>query len=179
MLPGKKGLGRPVPLNRLPHYRRRFCTVWAQIDFTSRSSRLEGPDTIADYTDFDFNSRTNLAYSSVAFCNSSASWFGSFAGAFFNASSVLCTLFSAALTSSIVDMATPKPVAPSMLWLRRTNVCQEPIVRARPSAPSVVLCIGESTADFAHSAHRSGIHYANHLRRHHLRVDLGSLTAMR
>jgi len=55
----------------------------------------------------EFNSRTNLAYSSVAFFSSSPTWFTSRASAFLSASTALCTRFSAALTSSMVDMADP------------------------------------------------------------------------
>jgi hypothetical protein len=56
---------------------------------------------------FELSSRTALAYSSVAFCNSALRSFASRASAFLSASRTFCTLFSAALTSSMVDMASP------------------------------------------------------------------------
>ena len=65
---------------------------------------------------FEFNSRTNLAYSSVAFFSSSPMWSTSRASAFLSASTALCTLFSAALTSSMVDMGDPQ-FGPIMLSL--------------------------------------------------------------
>jgi hypothetical protein len=54
---------------------------------------------------FELTSRTALAYSSVAFRNSALRSFASRAPAFLSASRTICTLFSAALTSSMVDMA--------------------------------------------------------------------------
>lgn len=54
---------------------------------------------------FAFSSRTALAYWSVAVFSSSLRWFWSPASAFRNASRSSCTLVSAALTSSMVDMA--------------------------------------------------------------------------
>ena len=50
---------------------------------------------------FESNSRTPLAFSSVAFFNSVLRWFESCAPAFLNASRTSRTFFSAALTSSI------------------------------------------------------------------------------
>src|ERR1039458_10172816 len=56
---------------------------------------------------FELNSRTALAYSSVAFFNSVPRSFAYCAPVFLRASRTSCTFFSAALTSSMVDMAMP------------------------------------------------------------------------
>ena len=55
---------------------------------------------------FELNSRTALAYSSVAFPSSLLRWFRSWAPALWSASRTFSTRFSAALTSSMVDMIT-------------------------------------------------------------------------
>jgi len=84
----------PVSARVLPSYR----IVWHLAPIKVKALAV----AVAGY--FELNSRTALAYSSVAFFSSSLRRFGSRASAFFSASRTFCTLVSAALTSSIVDM---------------------------------------------------------------------------